>query len=111
MVGDLEFQALRRAWINAAAVSGVKTFRYLFTDPQAAPIAPGGEYYYLFLKMDIDFESEVSHTSELAYVYGQIVSGGKPGPGFSTLSPQMMDYWVSFATSLDPNDGKGGPRE
>jgi hypothetical protein len=22
----------------------------------------------------------------------------------------MIDYWVSFATSLDPNDGRGNPR-
>jgi hypothetical protein len=22
----------------------------------------------------------------------------------------MIDYWVSFATSLDPNDGKGSQR-
>ena len=49
IVGDLEFQALRRAWINAAALSGVKTFGYYFTDPQTTPIAPGGESYYLFI--------------------------------------------------------------
>ncbi|THU76526.1 hypothetical protein K435DRAFT_899329 [Dendrothele bispora CBS 962.96] len=23
----------------------------------------------------------------------------------------MIDYWVSFATSLDPNDGLGSPRD
>ena len=30
---------------------------------------------------------------------------------FATLSPIMMDYWISFASTLDPNDGKGAERE
>ncbi len=27
-----------------------------------------------------------------------------------TLSERMLDYWISFATSLDPNDGLGHAR-
>jgi hypothetical protein len=26
------------------------------------------------------------------------------------LGTQMIDYWLSFATSLDPNDGLGSSR-
>ncbi|KAJ6593808.1 hypothetical protein B0H19DRAFT_918525, partial [Mycena capillaripes] len=26
------------------------------------------------------------------------------------LGTQMMDYWISFATSLNPNDGLGSAR-
>ena len=33
--GDFSFQALRRAWIQAATAQGVKTFGYLFTDQEA----------------------------------------------------------------------------
>ncbi|KAJ7920678.1 Carboxylesterase [Mycena leptocephala] len=48
----------------------------------------------------------VAHLSELAYVYGDItIAANGTGPG--TLSEIMQDYWLSFATSLNPNDGKG----
>jgi carboxylesterase type B len=49
----------------------------------------------------------VTHASELFFVYGR--------PANATLSSvvlslQMIDYWISFATSLDPNDGRGSLR-
>lgn len=34
-----------------------------------------------------------------------------PSPAAQRLSTMMIDYWVSFATSLDPNDGRGSRRE
>jgi acetylcholinesterase len=49
----------------------------------------------------------VTHSSELGYVFGEM----QPNTTASTLSGQMIDYWLSFATSLDPNDGKGSQRE
>lgn len=54
----------------------------------------------------------VSHASEVSYVYGwpSGLIAPDPAPGWKTLSPIMMDYWISFATSLDPNDGKGSTR-
>lgn len=47
----------------------------------------------------------VAHGAELSYVFG--APGAAPA---STLSATMKDYWISFATSLDPNDGKGNDR-
>lgn len=49
----------------------------------------------------------VSHGTEVPFVYG-----GPPDNSTSAiaLSRIMIDYWVSFATSLDPNDGRGIPR-
>ncbi|KAG5220603.1 alpha/beta-hydrolase [Salix suchowensis] len=38
------------------------------------------------------------------------ILGGTVTPQALALSRIMVDYWVSFATSLDPNDGKGLPR-
>ena len=32
-------------------------------------------------------------------------------PSALHLSSIMIDYWVSFATSLDPNDGHGNARK
>jgi len=44
VVGDINFQAQRRAWIQAASTAGVKTFGYLFTQPQPmSDPAIGGE--------------------------------------------------------------------
>jgi hypothetical protein len=49
----------------------------------------------------------VSHGSEVLFVYGL-----PPNATLSsaTLSLQIIDYWISFATSLDPNDGRGSLR-
>ena len=51
----------------------------------------------------------VSHAAELFNVYGQSVIVPHVDVDFSDVP--MMDYWISFATSLDPNDGRGEPRE
>ncbi|KAF4608114.1 hypothetical protein EYR40_000458 [Pleurotus pulmonarius] len=92
--GDLSFQSQRRSWIQTLSKAGVKTFGYLFTDPQSSNPVNG-----------------VSHASEIPYVYGAPgIFGGTVTPEAIALSRIMVDYWVSFATSLDPNDGKGFPR-
>ncbi|KAJ3910399.1 esterase 1, partial [Lentinula edodes] len=85
---DLNFLSQRRLWIQTASNAGVKTFGYLFTQPQ--PTNPA----YL----------GVSHASEIPFVYGAPPNATASATG---LSEMMIDYWVSFATSLNPNDGKG----
>ena len=45
----------------------------------------------------------MEHGSDKAYVFGS----PKNGPDSVALSHNMIDYWISFATSLDPNDGLG----
>lgn len=41
--------------------------------------------------------------SEVPYVFDDPPNG----PPSVTLSKTMIDYWLSFANSLTPNDGKG----
>ncbi|KAJ7122393.1 Alpha/Beta hydrolase protein [Mycena epipterygia] len=91
VVGDLMFHSQRRLWMQTAANSTVKTFGYLFTQPQ--PSFPP--------------ELGVPHTSGIPYIYGDPTN---PTAADNLLSRMMIDYWVSFATSLDPNDGLGFPR-
>lgn len=55
-----------------------------------------------------DASMVVSHGSEVNFVFGNVAD---PAPGSQALSTVMIDYWVSFATSLDPNDGRGTRRE
>ncbi|KAJ7726929.1 lipase I [Mycena metata] len=93
LIGDLVIQTPRRFWSQTASEQGTEVYSYLFTDPQ--PENPP------FLG--------VAHLSEIPYVYGDItVAANGTGPG--TLSLIMQDYWISFANSLNPNDGKGVAR-
>ncbi|KAJ7243603.1 extracellular triacylglycerol lipase precursor [Mycena haematopus] len=91
--GDVAFHSQRRLWMNTAANAGVPTFGYLFTQPQLPTVSPP------FLG--------VSHGTEIVYVYGAPADTSESAVLISRL---MTDYWVSFATSLTPNDGLGFPR-
>ncbi|KAF5310340.1 hypothetical protein D9611_012068 [Ephemerocybe angulata] len=88
--GDLFFDAPRRQLSQAAAKSGVKSYVYHFTHPQLNLTRTG-----------------VDHSAEIAFVYGQTPASD---PVAQNLSTVMMDYWISFAVSLNPNDGKGVKR-
>ncbi|KAJ7111474.1 extracellular triacylglycerol lipase precursor [Mycena epipterygia] len=89
--GDLDFTSQRRFWIETAANAGVKTFGYLFTQPQPNGAPALG----------------VSHGTEIPFVYG---APSDTSASALLISRVMVDYWVSFATSLTPNDGLGVPR-
>lgn len=54
------------------------------------------------LTVSLTFAPVVPHGAEIAYVYGTTPD--------SSLSKIIMDYWLSFATSLTPNDRKGSQR-
>jgi acetylcholinesterase len=91
-VGDIYFQALRRFWSQTTSALGTRSYAYIFTDPQP----------------DADPAIGVFHSSELPYFFWDM---GKNGPPKSAiLSRAMLDYWISFAVSLTPNDGKGTER-
>jgi len=110
-VGDLSFQSQRRSWIQTASRAGVKTFGYLFTQPQPnSNPAIGGMTHLTFTAQHVDVVHFrlVSHGSEVTYVYG---APSDQSASSLHLSSIMIDYWVSFATSLDPNDGRGNPRK
>ncbi|KAJ7595471.1 extracellular triacylglycerol lipase precursor [Mycena floridula] len=94
--GDLLFQAGRRLWSQTALKQGNSLYVYHLTDPiTASPIFPpsGG----------------VAHGNDLYYLFGwlPLFNGTSEAIQFAQV---MRDYWISFATSLDPNDGKGSTR-
>ncbi|KAJ6565455.1 esterase 1 [Mycena vulgaris] len=84
--GDISFQSQRRLWTQTASALGVKVFSYLFTQPQTPP------------------SLGIYHGSEVRFVYGGV------SPSDGKLSRMIIDYWLSFVTSLDPNDGLGVSR-
>ena len=51
---------------------------------------------------------QVYHASEIPFVYG---NPSDASASASFLSDVMLDYWISFATSLNPNDGLGNKRQ
>ena len=51
----------------------------------------------------------VAHGAQVAYVYGRVPPTADAAS--RDLSVVMMDYWISFVVSLDPNDRKGAERE
>ncbi|OBZ71373.1 Lipase 1 [Grifola frondosa] len=111
--GDWLFQALRRQWTHATSRAGVKTFGYLFSDPQAPDedpyswVNPGGTACaFLVPRLPTD---EIGDEAEVSYVFGVPAFNRTPVPA-NILSLAMMDYWISFAVSLDPNDGRGSQR-
>jgi acetylcholinesterase len=91
-VGDLYFQALRRFWSQTTSVQGTPSYAYIFTDPQP----------------NADPAIGVFHSIELNYLFGDVSKNGPPKS--AKLSRAMLDYWISFAVSLTPNDGKGTNR-
>jgi len=92
LVGDVYFQALRRFWSQTTSALGTPSYAYIFTDPQTSADPALG----------------VFHSSELFYLFRDMSKNGPPKS--AQLSRAMLDYWISFAVSLTPNDGKGTKR-
>ncbi|TFK25302.1 triacylglycerol lipase 3 [Coprinopsis marcescibilis] len=91
LVGDIGFDSRRRQWMEAATNKGVKGYGYLFIQPQPLDNPADG----------------VEHFAEVAFVYGTPVD---QSPSARRISTRMMDYWISFAVNLDPNDSRGSER-
>jgi acetylcholinesterase len=81
------FQAPRRF---LSQTTRAPSYAYLFTEPQPSA----------------DPSLGVTHTMELPYLFGDLAKKNVPS-NTAWLSRVMLDYWISFAVSLTPNDGKG----
>ncbi|KAJ8523188.1 hypothetical protein ONZ45_g322 [Pleurotus djamor] len=91
--GDIGFTAPARLQALAFSGAGIRTYGYLFTERHSPLPAHAG----------------VAHGIDIAYVYGNPLP--QPAPESARhLSLVMMDYWLSFTSSLHPNDGKGTER-
>ncbi|KAI0746063.1 esterase 1 [Earliella scabrosa] len=93
IIGDAQFQALRRSWVQEAAKAGVPVHAFLFADP-AAVTEP---------------EMGVTHGKNVPYMYGAPYTTDAHSPA-GQLSLHMMDYIIAFVTSTNPNDGLGYSR-
>jgi len=89
LFGDMHFQAIRRFWTRTTSAP---TYAYFFTDPQT----------------NSDPAAGVFHTADLPYIFGSLSTSGPPKVAAFTRT--MLDYWISFAVALTPNDDKGNSR-
>jgi para-nitrobenzyl esterase len=91
--GDTQFNYGVRGLARGMSAAQPKTWRYLFTRaPAGETVAP-------------------THSEEIDYVFGNLnqprfVPRGKMNAADRQLSETMMDYWVRFAQSGDPNGGE-----
>jgi carboxylesterase type B len=90
--GDTQFNYGVRGLARGMSAVQPKTWRYLFTH------APAGE------------AAAPTHSEEIDYVFGSLgqarfVPRAKMNAADQQLSDAIMDYWVHFAQSGDPNGG------
>ncbi|KAK0467016.1 extracellular triacylglycerol lipase precursor [Desarmillaria tabescens] len=90
ILGDLAFNSQRRLWSQTTADAGVKSYAYRFAQRLSSMPAYLG----------------VPHGGEIPFVFGSVADMNETA-SVVALSTVMIDYWLSFATSLDPNDGFG----
>ncbi|KAJ8080904.1 hypothetical protein PM082_017739 [Marasmius tenuissimus] len=98
-----------KKFVTSKAASKAPLYMFLFADPDSVPVIPRefqppeGSYAPGSLG--------VPHTAEINYVFGHLEIENSTMPqSAKDLSIQMMDYWISFAVELDPNDGRGSER-
>ncbi|ESK84548.1 extracellular triacylglycerol lipase precursor [Moniliophthora roreri MCA 2997] len=93
---DVMFHFPRRSMTRTLARAGVKAYGYQLSYPELNPLPPLG----------------VVHSTDINYLFGfaSLPPSFVPSPSAAQVSEQIIDYWVSFATSLDPNDGLGSDR-
>ncbi|KAF8596270.1 Carboxylesterase [Ceratobasidium sp. AG-I] len=83
LVGDLLFTAPRRQFLSKSVLRGQPAWSYLFKQPSGGPPEYG-----------------ISHASEIAYVFGGLPTDASAGD--KDVSSKMMQYWINFATFLNP---------
>ncbi|KAJ7074994.1 Alpha/Beta hydrolase protein [Mycena belliarum] len=94
--GDLFFISHRRALSHTAIDLGIKSFGYIFTEPP--PPSLGAPPFF-----------GVFHAVDENYLFGRLAAENGSAAALH-LAEVIIDYWLSFTTSLDPNDGLGAKR-
>ncbi|KAJ8080915.1 hypothetical protein PM082_017750 [Marasmius tenuissimus] len=106
IIASVERRVFARKFAESKSASAAPLYMYLFADPNAVSVVPRefrlpeGSYARGSLG--------VPHTSEILHVFGNLdVENSTMPRSAKDLSTQMMDYWISFAVNLDPNDDSG----
>jgi Carboxylesterase family len=90
--------------LEEAALGGQSTFYHLQAPLLTTPPSPTLCLFPRPLHTNNDRRPAVPHGAEIPYIFGNTPD---PSPEGQELKTIMMDYWISFTVSSDPNDGKG----
>ncbi|KAL0063006.1 hypothetical protein AAF712_010137 [Marasmius tenuissimus] len=127
IIASVERRVFARKFAESKSASAAPLYMYLFADPNAVSVVPRefrlpeGSYARGSLggassEHSCSFPTRspsliVPHTSEILHVFGNLdVENSTMPRSAKDLSTQMMDYWISFAVNLDPNDDSGSNR-
>ncbi|KAJ7204681.1 esterase 1 [Mycena pura] len=109
---DPQYKRWAALWGDFSLEAHTRELRHLVSSLGDMPL-----YGYQFADADVQFpfigqapgSLGVNHATDLPYVFGSGATqvGDLSTPSAETLSTQMMDYWISFVVTTNPNDGKG----
>ncbi|KAF9269888.1 alpha/beta-hydrolase [Marasmius fiardii PR-910] len=106
--GDFIFHSYRRAMLNRfSKIPNATAYSYLFTDSNEGVVTVPREF---IIGSPAPGSLGVTHAAELFYVFGTLedeLGRGNVSKEALQLSRTIMDYWLSFTSSGNPNDGKG----
>ncbi|KAL0569198.1 hypothetical protein V5O48_012773 [Marasmius crinis-equi] len=109
--GDLGYQSHRRFMLERLSQRPQKQlYSFIFADSNDGVVTVPREF---IIGSPAPGSLGVAHSSEIFYVFGTLEDELGPGKVAKTaleLSQTMMDYWISFAVTGDPNDGRGAAR-
>ncbi|KAL0569342.1 hypothetical protein V5O48_012624 [Marasmius crinis-equi] len=111
VVGDFIFQSHRRLMLERLSQRPQKQlYSFVFADYNDGMVTVPREF---ILGSPVPGSLGAAHSAEIFYVFGTLEDELGPGKVAKTaldLSQTMMDYWISFAVTGDPNDGRGASR-
>ncbi|KAJ7064941.1 esterase 1 [Mycena amicta] len=112
---DPQFKRWAAIWGDFSLEAHSRELRHLISSLGDMPL-----YGYQFADADAQFldigqapgSLGVAHATDLPYIFGSGATqlGNLSTPSAQALSTQMMDYWISFVVTLNPNDGVGSER-
>ncbi|KAL0569134.1 hypothetical protein V5O48_012835 [Marasmius crinis-equi] len=111
VVGDAIFQSHRRVLLGQLAQRPEgQAYSFIFAEDNDGVITIPSDFIF---EPHAPGSLGVPHASEIFYVFGTLED--ELGPGNVTAnaleaSRTVLDYWISFAVTGDPNDGKGSQR-
>ncbi|KAL0569301.1 hypothetical protein V5O48_012665 [Marasmius crinis-equi] len=111
VLGDSLFQSHRRFLLEQLAQRPqTQVYSFIFADSNEGVITVPREF---ILGSPPPGSLGVTHSAEIFYVFGTLedeLGAETVARSTSELSQAMMDYWISFAVTGDPNDGRGAQR-
>ncbi|KAL0569300.1 hypothetical protein V5O48_012664 [Marasmius crinis-equi] len=111
VLGDALSQANRRLLLEQLAQrTETQVYSFIFADTNEGVLTVPPEFN---LGTPAPGSLGATHSAEISYVFGTLedeLGSNAVAKSALELSQTVMDYWISFAVTGDPNDGRGAQR-